>query len=162
MQLKVFRFPEQTKPLIKKAKLVLRTLRTELTQNVSKPRTIAASAAFGVFFGILPIWGFQIIAALFFAQLFRLNKVIVFLFTNISFPPLAPLIIYASYLTGGVFISGQEDIALASFYDLSILSELAGRYYLGGVVLAFAGLSGIYLIANIAFEGRKYFLNKSS
>ena len=40
--------------------------------------------------GIVPIWGFQMLAALFLSYIFRLNKIIVLLFSNISIPPLIP------------------------------------------------------------------------
>src|SRR5260221_2204305 len=57
----------------------------------------ALSAAFGVFMGIIPIWGFQTLAAIFFAIIFKLNKVLVVIFSHISFPPMMPLVIFLSY-----------------------------------------------------------------
>ncbi|HZK65405.1 MAG TPA: DUF2062 domain-containing protein, partial [Puia sp.] len=47
----------------------------------------SVSAGFGVFMGIIPIWGFQLIVAIFLALVLKLNKVLVILFANISFPP---------------------------------------------------------------------------
>src|ERR1700694_1132665 len=60
----------------------------------------ALSAAFGVFIGIIPIWGFQTLVAIFFAVVFRLNKVLVVIFSHISFPPMMPLVIFLSYKAG--------------------------------------------------------------
>ena len=47
----------------------------------------AISVAFGVFMGIIPIWGFQLVTAIFLAVLFKLNKVLVIIAANISIPP---------------------------------------------------------------------------
>jgi uncharacterized protein (DUF2062 family) len=62
----------------------------------------AASVGVGVFSGILPIWGFQLFAGLFLAVIFRLNKALVIIASNISIPPMIPLIIFLSYKTGGL------------------------------------------------------------
>ncbi len=46
--------------------------------SVHEPNHVKAlSVAFGVFMGILPIWGFQLVTAIFLSFLFRLNKAIV-------------------------------------------------------------------------------------
>ena len=47
--------------------------------------TKAASAAIGVFIGILPIWGLQTIAAIFAAIGLKLNKALVLIFVHISY-----------------------------------------------------------------------------
>jgi len=67
----------------------------------------AASVGVGVFSGILPIWGFQLIAGLFLAVIFRLNKALVAIASNISIPPMIPLIIFLSYRTGGLLIGDK-------------------------------------------------------
>ncbi|HEY2580787.1 MAG TPA: DUF2062 domain-containing protein [Mucilaginibacter sp.] len=65
----------------------------------------ALSAAFGIFMGILPIWGLQTLAAIFFAVLLRLNKAVVVIFSQVSFPPLMPLIIFFSYKAGAYWMA---------------------------------------------------------
>ncbi len=60
----------------------------------------AASIGFGVFMGIVPIWGFQMAVALLLAALFRLNKALTIIASNISIPPMIPLIIFLSFLLG--------------------------------------------------------------
>ena len=45
----------------------------------------------GVFMGIIPIWGYQLITAIALAYLLRLNKLIVIVAANISIPPMIPL-----------------------------------------------------------------------
>jgi uncharacterized protein (DUF2062 family) len=64
----------------------------------------AFSAAFGIFMGIIPIWGFQTIAAIFLAMALKLNKTLVGLFLLVSVPPIMPLIIFLSYRFGAYWI----------------------------------------------------------
>ena len=72
----------------------------------------AIAVAFGIFMGIIPIWGFQIVTSIALAFIFRLNKVIVLLATNVSIFP--PLIIYLSFVTGAFFFG---DNAVEFEYD---------------------------------------------
>ncbi len=81
---------------------------------------ISSSVAFGVFMGIVPIWGFQLFAAIFLAILFRLNKAIVIISAHISIPPMIPLIIFLSYKMGSFWL-GQDAVEL--HFDRSITVE---------------------------------------
>ena len=67
----------------------------------------AASVAFGIFMGIVPIWGFQLVAAIFLAILFKLNKPLVIIAANISIPPMIPLIIFLSYKMGAFWMGAN-------------------------------------------------------
>ena len=71
--------------------------------------------------GILPVWGFQMLLAAFFAHLLKINKVIVLVASNISLPPMIPVIIYFSYRSGGLFIKG--DTNLLSKESLDVLHQ---------------------------------------
>jgi glycosyltransferase involved in cell wall biosynthesis len=64
----------------------------------------ALSVAVGIFFGIAPLWGAQLMLALAIAWLLRLNKGIALLMSNISIPPMIPFILYASYETGRLVV----------------------------------------------------------
>lgn len=106
----------------------------------------STSVALGVFIGIVPIWGFQIITALALAILFKLNKALVLLSSNISIPPLMPIIIYSSYILGSIWI--KEETNKISFDTKltieSIQSDLL-QYIYGSITLAiiaalFAGM----------------------
>ena len=59
----------------------------------SNPR-ITAAIMLGVFMGIVPAWGYQMLITLFLAHLFRLNKVIAIVAANISIPPMIPFLLY--------------------------------------------------------------------
>jgi uncharacterized protein (DUF2062 family) len=68
--------------------------------------------------GIAPIWGFQMIVAAFLAHIFRLNKIIVLIFSNISLPPVIPFIIYFSYQFGGLFFDNPQEFDIDTIYYL--------------------------------------------
>ena len=95
------------------------------------------SIAFGVFMGIVPIWGFQLATAIAGAYLLRLNKALVILFANISLPPAIPFILYASYQCGA-FWMGDKAGTLSFDRDLSlaVIHENAVQYFYGGFTLA--------------------------
>jgi glycosyltransferase involved in cell wall biosynthesis len=61
-----------------------------LESNDSNARK-SFSIALGIFIGISPFWGLHTILVFFLAMSFKLNKVISFAFSNISFPPFIPL-----------------------------------------------------------------------
>ena len=95
----------------------------------------ALSITLGIFLGIAPFWGFQTFLAIFLASMFRLNKVISFFCSNISIPPMIPLIIYLSLLTGGFILQDHFhlDFSLVSF---EIIKKNLLRYIIGSLVLA--------------------------
>jgi glycosyltransferase involved in cell wall biosynthesis len=64
-----------------------------------------ASIAFGVFMGIFPVWGFQLMVGIPLSHLFRLNKALFILAANISIPPMIPVIIFLSHWTGGMVLN---------------------------------------------------------
>jgi uncharacterized protein (DUF2062 family) len=92
--------------------------------------------------GILPIWGFQLITAIFGAVLLRLNKGLVIVFANISIPPVIPLIIYASYRFGAFWMPGSDHrISLTKSLSLSAIRYNFKQYLVGSISLSIvAGL----------------------
>lgn len=60
----------------------------------------STGVAFGVFMGIIPIWGFQFVSALVLAHFMKLNKAIVGLAAQISVPPMIPILLFCSLRTG--------------------------------------------------------------
>ncbi len=104
---------------------------------------MAASMGWGVFCGIIPIWGYQMVFALATAHILKLNKIVALVFSNVSVPPMIPFILYGSLLIGA-FLMGEH---VAVSFD-SISFESAGRslvqYLLGSLVLAVA--SGVVVM----------------
>lgn len=118
--------------------------------------TKAASIGFGVFMGIVPIWGWQMIAAVFFSHLLKLNKGIVLLSSNISFPPFIPIIVYLSLLCGSFLFpegNGQNPIALIENGEYWEALLLGGLQYLAGsfIFAIIAGLSAFLLSFTVLY-----------
>lgn len=88
------------------------------------------SVSVGIFFGIVPIWGYQLVSAIAAAYLFKLNKAIVILTANISIPPLLPFVLIASLKTGEVFTGREVSLSL---HDISLQTIQSNLYtYLVG------------------------------
>ena len=100
----------------------------------------SCSVGFGVFMGIIPIWGFQMLVAVFLSYLLKLNKVIVLISSNISIPPFIPFIIFGSYYFGH-FLLGGEKLVFSSDIDLQNIQSVLKQYIFGS--LLFAIFSGI-------------------
>ncbi len=104
----------------------------------------AMSVAFGIFMGIIPIWGFQLVAAIFLAILFKLNKPLVIVAANISIPPMIPVIIFGSYKMGALWMgSNAMQIDFSNAITLDSIKKNLLQYIYGSITLA--------LVAGIAF-----------
>ena len=97
----------------------------------------AGSVAFGVFMGIIPIWGFQLVAAIFFAIILKLNKALVIIAANISIPPMIPIIIFGSYKAGALWMGGHAlQITFSNAISLAAIKQNLQQYILGSITLA--------------------------
>ncbi|MEI7982720.1 MAG: DUF2062 domain-containing protein, partial [Bacteroidota bacterium] len=115
----------------------LRDVIDEFVMNSSDTNSkIALSMAVGMFMGVMPIWGWQMVASFGLAHLFRLNKFVTVLASNISIPPLLPLILYLSYKTGGLILGNHESaLRYSSEFGFQWLKENLIQYLLGSLVL---------------------------
>lgn len=135
-------------------------LENVLESNDSNTRK-AFSIALGVFIGISPFWGFQTILVLFLAVLLKLNKAIAFAFSNVSFPPFIPFIIYGSLKIGSYFIVSDKPLFLNMDMTLADIQKNITQYVVGSFILAtlsavLFGLTG-YLLLTLAdnFKNKK-------
>ncbi|SHL68450.1 DUF2062 domain-containing protein [Flavobacterium chilense] len=96
----------------------------------------SAAIALGIFIGISPFWGFQTVLLFTFAALFRLNKVIAYLASNVSFPPFIPFVIYGSLKMGSFFVSNDAPLILDSSVTLDDIQKNATQYIVGSLILA--------------------------
>jgi glycosyltransferase involved in cell wall biosynthesis len=117
-----------------------------LFQNNQPDHIKSVSVGFGVFMGIIPIWGFQLIVAIFLSIIFKLNKALVILAAHISIIPMIPLIIYLSYKTGAYWM-GANAMHLGFSRHITLLSIKKNfeQYLYGSITLAVAAgiLSGL-------------------
>lgn len=127
-------------------------LKEDVLQSDDSPKKKALSIALGILIGLSPIFGFHTVAVLALAVLFKLNKVIAFAFSNISFPPFIPFILYAS-LQLGAFITGEELI-----FSMDEMVENQGfithlkTYIIGSISLSILGAILFGTIAYFIFK----------
>ncbi len=74
------------------------------------PREIAYGIALGLFVGMSPTIGFQTAIALFFAAVFKINKISAVIGVWITNPVTAPLIYSITYYIGGKIIGNSNSI----------------------------------------------------
>ena len=114
------------------------------------PQLKAMSVAFGVFMGIIPIWGFQLATAIFLAILFKLNKPLVILAANISIPPLIPVIVFLSYKMGAFWMAGNAiEVGFSNAITLDSIKNNLLQYVYGSITLAIIAAIAFGLVAFI-------------
>jgi uncharacterized protein (DUF2062 family) len=93
--------------------------------------------------GIVPLWGFQMLIAIAVSIFAKLNKALVLIAANISFPPLIPIILYLSHETGR-FWMGKKSVNLSfeKGFDFATIHNSFLQYILGAITLAF--LAGLF------------------
>lgn len=110
----------------------------------------SASIGFGIFMGILPIWGFQLLVGIPLAVLLKLNKVLFISAANISIPPAIPFIIYFSYLMGAPFFENNTPITSWNNLTLEAIHINFVQYFLGGTLLAVVA-GALFFISALIF-----------
>lgn len=119
------------------------------------------SVTVGIFFGIIPIWGYQLVSAIAAAYLFRLNKAIVILTANISVPPMIPFVLLASLRTGEVFTGKEANLSFReiSFQTirLNLYTYLAGACLLSVIFSIFMGLTTFITLSLIRKKRKQSF-----
>lgn len=98
---------------------------------------LSVAAGFGVFMGIVPIWGFQMLTSVALAHVMKLNKIIVLAFSNISLPPVLPFILFGSLWCGGVILRQPLLLDWESL-TVDMVGDMLLQYILGSVVFALA------------------------
>ena len=101
---------------------------------------MAAAMGWGVFCGIIPIWGYQMVVAGLLAHFLRLNKVVAIVFSNISIPPMIPFILYGS-MAVGAWVLNVENIFSIDNISIETVGQSLSQYLVGSLVLA--AISGV-------------------
>ena len=110
--------------------------RRNVTESSDSNLRLASAVGFGVFMGIVPIWGYQMLAGFALAHFVKLNKWIVVVFSNISIPPMIPFILFGSYATGGILLGNSILPQFDAISFEAVRNDLL-QYLLGRVVFAF-------------------------
>ena len=118
-----------------RSKPLKQIIREDIIGSGTPNHLIAFSVAFGIFMGILPIWGYQLVIGFFIAHLLKLNKAIFFITANISLPPMIPLILYLSYVTGS-YVLGDGSWKVDMELNLTSIGQNLKQYLTGAIVFA--------------------------
>ncbi|HVM88375.1 MAG TPA: DUF2062 domain-containing protein [Puia sp.] len=120
------------------------------------------SVAFGVFMGIVPIWGFQLITAIALSILFRLNKALVIIAAHISFAPLIPFIIYLSYRMGSFWMGSRAmHFGFTMHLTIESIKKNFEQYLYGSITLAVVAaiIAGLLTFAYLKLTKKKPVIN---
>lgn len=116
---------------------------------------IGASAGFGFFMALIPLWGYQILLTMLLSHRIGLSKTVSLLCAQISLPPLIPFIIYGSLLFGRAML-GMEPAESTGAMDVSpedFLPWFVGSWALALLVGAIGG-SVVWLLVTFMRRGR--------
>ena len=130
----------------------------ELIRLQTNPKDIARGVALGVFIGFIPIWGLlQLIVALFFGAILRVNKIAIIVGTMVTNPITIPFI-YALCFKAGKWLLKSE-VQLFALKDLTTANivAVAKPILLGSI---FVGLIAAVLSYIIAYYITWYFYKK--
>ena len=128
---------------------IKRLFKENILENDGDNKTKALSIALGIFIGVSPFWGFHTVLALSLATVFKLNKFLTFVFSQISLAPFIPFIIGISMFLGSFFVSGNSNFSQQEF-NFEMIKNNLFQYIIGSFVLA----SSLSAIVGFAF----YFL----
>ncbi|MBI2257953.1 MAG: DUF2062 domain-containing protein [Flavobacteriia bacterium] len=135
-----------------------KTIKSEFYKKEESNLKKALSISFGVFMGIFPIWGFQLLIGIPLAVFFRLNKVLFIAAANISIPPMIPLILFVSYFFGSWFVSNPLDLMEMKFNSLESIHLHFVQYFIGAVLFS---LFSFFIVFSISYFLLRLFRKKS-
>lgn len=118
-----------------KKKSIRKFIKEDVLESDGTNRTKAFSIALGVFIGLSPFWGFQTLIVISLAVLFKLNKVLAFVASNVSLPPFIPFIIAASLFLGAPFVHDESNI-LSQELNFELVKNNLLQYVIGSAILA--------------------------
>lgn len=130
---------------------ISRFIEENITDTKESNVRLAAAVGYGVFCGIIPFWGYQMIFAGVSAHFLKLNKVIAILASNISIPPMIPFIIFGSLFTGGLILGKQTIIPLSEINFETTTNALL-QYLIGSVIFAVAAGFVFFILAFVVFK----------
>ncbi|MDR6406293.1 MULTISPECIES: DUF2062 domain-containing protein [Chryseobacterium] len=132
-----------------KKKSIKKFIKEDVLESDGTNRTKAFSIALGVFIGFSPFWGFHTLLVISLAVLFKLNKVLAFVASNVSLPPFIPFIIASCLFLGAPFVHGDSNI-LSQDLNFELVKNNLLQYVIGSAILA-TTMSAIAGIATFLF-----------
>lgn len=112
----------------------------------------ASSVGFGVFMGIVPIWGFQLLVGIPLAIMMKMNKTLFIVAANISIFP--PVIWAASLATGKLIFRNPNWKIDFRHLQWEQVVQTGKEFFVGGTVLAIVGGLVAFVVAYLLLIGR--------
>ncbi len=135
-----------------KKKGAKRFLVEDVLRHQDSPKKKALSIALGIFIGLSPLWGFHTVIVLFLAVLFRLNKVIAFVFSNISFAPFIPFVLFLSLQVGDCILGTETNYSIEAIRENFDITQHLKTYLIGSITLSTAGAAVFGLLGYLVFS----------
>ena len=121
------------------------------SEHAQEPGRMARAVGVGLFCGIAPIWGYQMLAAVALAHWLKLNKATAMVASNISIPPVAPFVLWAGLALGHWLFTGQGPEFSARMMTMAKAWEYAGQWFAGSFALAaLVAAAGTFLTYAVA------------
>lgn len=121
-------------------------IETQIIHSKDSNLRMAAAMGWGVFCGIIPLWGYQMVFAGLSAHFMRLNKIVAIVFSNVSIPPMIPFILYGS-MVAGAWMLNIDNIFSIDNVSLQSVGQSLCQYLIGSVALATISGMAVFAIA---------------
>lgn len=112
-----------------------RFFKENILESDGSNETKAKSIALGIFIGLSPFWGLHSFLAITLSVYFKLNKLLTFMSSQVTFPPLIPIIIFISMIVGAPFVSSSSNLENQSF-DFEFIKNNLTQYIIGSLILS--------------------------
>jgi uncharacterized protein (DUF2062 family) len=133
-----------------------RTIKEIFSDHAHEPFRLALAVGIGLFCGLAPMWGFQMISTLALAHWLRLNKMIALLASNISIPPAIPFILYGELVLGHRICAGGALDFSGHQISRAVVIKYFWQWCVGSLVLAaFMAVIGTIATYSVARLVRK-------
>lgn len=141
-----------------KKKSFKKFIQEDVLESEGSNRIKSFSIALGVFIGLTPLWGFHTLLVISLSVLFKLNKVLAFIASNVSLPPFIPFIIIASLILGSPFVSGESDLIHQEWnFDLvknNILQYAIGSFILACMMSVISGVAAFLFLNKVSPDNK--------
>ncbi|WBL20844.1 DUF2062 domain-containing protein [Zunongwangia sp. HRR-M8] len=126
----------------------------DIIKSNDSPAKKATAIAVGIFVGLSPFWGIHTFLVFVLAAFLKVNKIIAFLFSNISIPPFIPVIVYLSFQVGSVILGNGWDWSL-KLEKISSTTDVflgLGQYIFGSLILAITASILVWIVFYLLFS----------
>ena len=129
---------------------IKRLFKENILESDGDNKSKALSIALGIFIGVSPFWGFHTVLALSLATVFKLNKFLTFVFSQISLAPFIPFIIGISMFFGSFFVEGKTNFSHQELnlemVKHNLLQDEGGSFIFATLLAISFGFTFFYLL----------------